>query len=437
MYSRSVLAAKQLWLSNTRMPLRPRAFRASNPQISIGRDWFDSRQLSPLRRFPDHGFPLIDLKTKVEEEKWPWYSSDAFYPARIGELLHTRYRIIGKSGYGGHSTAWLCRDLREHKYVVAKICENTDISVEREVLAYTRINSLESSHTGSFLVRKMLDTFEINNKDQKHTCLIHEPLGMSLETCRYCFPGGKLSDFMLKPILKHLIVALHFLHTEAGIVHTDLKAANVHFRIADASILKEYETNQMACPSARKTTGETIIYESRGLEFDKETRGRLLRPTLIDFGEARCGRNLYHRLIQPAAYRAPEVIFKMPWDSSVDIWNLGVLTWHLRCNQLLFTTTPKEDEDMAYHEVARMIEELGMPPIEFIDRLDLSQQYLDDCKKGTDGRLAARLTPSTKRLMPSDTAPEDFIVFMKKMLAWLPEERQSAEELFADAWLNS
>ncbi|KAI7422062.1 hypothetical protein KC336_g8518 [Hortaea werneckii] len=419
------------------MPLRPRAFRASNPQISIGRDWFDSRQLSPLRRFPDHGFPLIDLKTKVEEEKWPWYSSDAFYPARIGELLHTRYRIIGKFGYGGHSTAWLCRDLREHKYVVAKICENTDISVEREVVAYTRINSLESSHTGSFLVRKMLDTFEINNKDQKHTCLIHEPLGMSLETCRYCFPGGKLSDFMLKPILKHLIVALHFLHTEAGIVHTDLKAANVHFRIADASILKDYETNQMACPSARKTTGETIIYESRGLEFDKETRGRLLRPTLIDFGEARCGRNLYHGLIQPAAYRAPEVIFKMPWDSSVDIWNLGVLTWHLRCNQLLFTTTPKEDEDMAYHEVARMIEELGMPPIEFIDRLDLSQQYLDDCKKGTDGRHAARLTPSTKRLMPSDTAPEDFIVFMKKMLAWLPEERQSAEELFADAWLNS
>ncbi|RMY89887.1 hypothetical protein D0861_03951 [Hortaea werneckii] len=222
MYSRSVLAAKQLWLSNTRMPLRPTAFRASNPQISIGRDWFDSRQLSPLRRFPDHGFPLIDLKTKVEEEKWPWYSSDAFYPARIGELLHTRYRIIGKLGYGGHSTAWLCRDLREHKYVVAKICENTDISVEREVLAYTRINSLESSHTGSFLVRKMLDTFEINNKDQKHTCLIHEPLGMSLETCRYCFPGGKLSDFMLKPILKHLIVALHFLHTEAGIVHTGM-----------------------------------------------------------------------------------------------------------------------------------------------------------------------------------------------------------------------
>ncbi|KAI6823704.1 hypothetical protein KC340_g991 [Hortaea werneckii] len=384
-----------------------------------------------------HGFPLIGSKTKVEEEKWPWYNSDAFYPARIGELLHARYQIIGKLGYRGHSTAWLCRDLRAHKYVVAKIFENADISAEREVLAYTRINSLESSHTGSLLVRKMLDTFEINNKDQKHTCLIHEPLGMSLETCRSFFPSGKLPDFMLKPILKHLISALHFLHTEAGIVHTDLKAANVHFCIADQSILKDHENDQMAYPSARKTVGETMIYESRGLGFDKEVRGRPSRPTLIDLGEARCGRNLYHGLIQPAAYRAPEVIFKMPWDSSVDIWNLGVLTWHLRYNELLFTTTPREDEDMASHEVARMIEELGMPPMEFIDRLDLSQQYLDDCMKSTDGRPAARQTPSTKRSMPSDTAPEDFVVFMKKMLAWLPEERQSAEQLFADAWLNS
>ncbi|KAI7085364.1 hypothetical protein KC356_g5953 [Hortaea werneckii] len=360
------------------MPLRPRALRALNPQITIGRDWFDSRQLSALRQFPDHGFPLIDSKTKVEEEKWPWYSSDAFYQARIGELLHARYQIIGKLGYGGHSTAWLCRDLRAHKYVVAKICENTDTSAEREVLAYTRINSLESSHTGSLLVRKMLDTFEINNKDRNHTCLIHEPLGMSLETCRCFFPGGKFPDTMLKPILKHLILTLHFLHTEAGIVHTDLKAANVHFRITDESILKDYENNQTAYPSARKTIGETIIYESRGLEFDKEFRGRPSRPTLIDFGEARCGRNLYHGLIQPAAYRAPEVTFKMPWDSSVDLWNLGVSTWHLRYNGLLFTTTLKADEDMAYHEVARMIEELGMPPIEFMDRLDLSQQYLDD-----------------------------------------------------------
>lgn len=33
----------------------------------------------------------------------------------------------------------------------------------------------------------------------------------------------------------------------------------------------------------------------------------------------------YERLIQPLPYRAPEVILKMKWNSSVDIWNMGVL----------------------------------------------------------------------------------------------------------------
>ncbi|KAI7158041.1 hypothetical protein KC349_g5190 [Hortaea werneckii] len=402
------MAAKQRWRSSIRTPIQSRVFHASTPQITLPPEWFASRQASPIRRFPDNGFNLIDSTTKVEEEKWPWYSTEAFYPARIGELLKSRYQIIGKLGYGGQSTAWLCRDLRAHKYVVTKISETVDFSAERELLAYTRINSLESSHAGSSLLRKMLDTFEIGNGGQKHTCLIHEPLGMSLETCRFFFPDRKFPDILIKSILKHLLIALGFLHTEAEIVHTDLKAANVLISIPDEGILKDYENNQMTHPSARKTTGENVIYASREFGWDKE----------------------------PAAYRAPEVTFNMPWDSSVDIWNLGVLCRHgIFEKELLFNTIPRED--MAYHEIPRIVEELGMPPAEFIQRSNFPRLHFDDCMKGTSGRPAASLTPSPKRLIPSETAPEDFIAFMRKMLAWIPEERQKAEQLFGDAWLNS
>ncbi|KAI7362725.1 hypothetical protein KC354_g7052 [Hortaea werneckii] len=385
--------AKQLWRSSIRTPLQSRVFHASTPQITLPPGWFASRLASPIRRFPDIGFNVINSTTKVEEERWSWCSSEAFYPADIGELLHSRYQIMGKLGYGGHSTAWLCRDLKAHKYVVAKICETVDFSAERELLAYTRISSLKSSHTGYSLLRKMLDTFEIGNRGQKHTCLIHEPL--------------------------------------------DLKAASVLFSIFDESILKDHENNQMTHPSARKTTDETVIYESRGLGWDKEIPERPSRPTLIDLGEARCGSDVHQGLVQPAAYRAPEVTFNMPWNSSADIWNLGVLTWHLRHNELLFTTTPREGEDMAYHEIPRMVGELGMPPAEFIQRSNFPRLYFDDYRKGTDGCPTTRPTPSPKRLIPSETTPEDFVAFMKKMLTCLPEERQSAEQLFGDAWLNS
>jgi hypothetical protein len=48
----------------------------------------------------------------VEEEKLAWYSHDHFYPVKIGDVFHSKYQVVGKLGYGGYSTVWLCRDLQ-------------------------------------------------------------------------------------------------------------------------------------------------------------------------------------------------------------------------------------------------------------------------------------------------------------------------------------
>jgi hypothetical protein len=48
----------------------------------------------------------------IEEEKLPFYVAENFYPVKIGETFHSRYRVLGKLGYGAYSTVWLCRDLR-------------------------------------------------------------------------------------------------------------------------------------------------------------------------------------------------------------------------------------------------------------------------------------------------------------------------------------
>jgi hypothetical protein len=63
------------------------------------------------RQFPTTGFQILDSLPLVEEEREPFYSPTVFYPAEIGEVLHVRYQIVGKLGYGGYSTVWLCRDL--------------------------------------------------------------------------------------------------------------------------------------------------------------------------------------------------------------------------------------------------------------------------------------------------------------------------------------
>jgi len=101
----------------------------------------------------------------------------------------------------------------------------------------------------------------------------------------------------------------------------DLQGRNVHLRIEEDSILKEFEVAELNTPSPRKIDGDRVIYESRGLQRPKKSG----RPVLCDFGEARFGKMTYTDDIQPYVYRAPEIILDIPWTYSVDIWNVGVM----------------------------------------------------------------------------------------------------------------
>lgn len=54
----------------------------------------------------------MDHSQRFEEERLPLYHADQFYPVHIGETFISRYKVVGKLGYGAYSTVWLCRDMR-------------------------------------------------------------------------------------------------------------------------------------------------------------------------------------------------------------------------------------------------------------------------------------------------------------------------------------
>jgi serine/threonine-protein kinase SRPK3 len=62
--------------------------------------------------FPTVGFTTLPASEKLEEENWPWYTPQSFYPVRIGDVLHSKYQALYKLGYGTTATIWLCRDLQ-------------------------------------------------------------------------------------------------------------------------------------------------------------------------------------------------------------------------------------------------------------------------------------------------------------------------------------
>ncbi|OAA57990.1 protein kinase-like protein [Niveomyces insectorum RCEF 264] len=72
------------------------------------------------RVFSDEGYEIVDDSSVVEEEAMP-YEREAFYPARNGEIIHGRYQIGAKLGYGTSSTVWLAQDLWDGTYWAMKI----------------------------------------------------------------------------------------------------------------------------------------------------------------------------------------------------------------------------------------------------------------------------------------------------------------------------
>lgn len=106
-----------------------------------------------------------------------------------------------------------------------------------------------------------------------------------------------------------------------GPITPDLQEKNIMLGLEDDSVLEAFEEAERRDPSSCKIHGDHIIYHSKELEMPKKHG----RPIITDFGEARFGQSEYDDDIQPFQYRAPEVIFNVPWSYKVDIWNLGVL----------------------------------------------------------------------------------------------------------------
>ena len=49
------------------------------------------------------------------------YEPGGYYPVELGDKFSNHYVVEHKLGYGGYSTVWLARDLRQKRLVALKI----------------------------------------------------------------------------------------------------------------------------------------------------------------------------------------------------------------------------------------------------------------------------------------------------------------------------
>ncbi|KAI9037135.1 putative MFS transporter [Aspergillus affinis] len=180
--------------------------------------------------------------------------------------------------------------------------------------------------------------------------------------------------------LRRLLMAPDFLHTDANIVHTDIKTDNLILNIEDSRMLDDFASAELDDPSPRKKVDSfPTIYKSRRFRPLVKEKGYGL-PTLCDFGEARIGNvHEFGPFVQPQIYRAPEIIIEMPWGSAIDIWNVGCLyIWDLFEGEHLFADIfdTKGGHDPFKH-LALMVALIGDPPSEFVKCSETTEQCFD------------------------------------------------------------
>lgn len=233
-----------------------------------------------------------DASGAVEEEQLPHYDARRFCPVRVGQLIHNRYRVIAKLGFGSQGTTWLCHDARSRDYVAVKVgvalqWEANGLSFRsrsRELVASARCREVRKARSsavsgtmpsrkkstkqkrgeektqnqaemtgtaandandsddegglrGLRFIRPVLRAFLIPSAEfpgEHHLCCVYAPALIDLDTLQSRLPGCVYDVASTRVILTSVLLALDALHRRAHIVHCDVKVDNLLCDALDA-----------------------------------------------------------------------------------------------------------------------------------------------------------------------------------------------------------
>ena len=141
------------------------------------------------------------------------YQDGRYHPVHLDDLLGAsgHYRVIHKLGRGGFRTVWLCRDMRQARYVTVKVMVG---GVTADNLADISLGQMDRSAPGSEYIAIPLNSFSIEGPNGCHQCIVLLVLGPRVS------PGlwlrmKKDPSPVLRGMARQTTEALRFLHNNS------------------------------------------------------------------------------------------------------------------------------------------------------------------------------------------------------------------------------
>jgi serine/threonine-protein kinase SRPK3 len=182
---------------------------------------------------------------KREESHSPSYSDDSdysddhedeedyrrggYHPVKIGEKFKdARYTVLHKLGWGHFSTVWMVADAITGGRGALKVVKSASHYTEAardEVQLLSRAKECDPNDERHCC--RLLDSFEHSGPHGRHICMVFEVLGDNLLALIRHYNHRGIPLPVVRHLTHQLLVALDFLHSTCGIIHTDLKPENV------------------------------------------------------------------------------------------------------------------------------------------------------------------------------------------------------------------
>ncbi|KAI2779114.1 kinase-like domain-containing protein [Daldinia loculata] len=290
------------------------------------------------------------------------YEEGGHHPVHLGDILHSRYKVIHKLGTGGYANVWLCRDNSSDtpKYVALKIVIGEQSTKDCPELRMNKLLGRGSDKLQSpdyFCLS--LDQFEINGPNGIHLAFVYPVLGPRVSR----LPSVAQSDDpgeLLKRICLQVTQAMAELHRR-GVCHGDYRPANILAQISGLDGLSEDEViANLGIPSTTKvvtlsgeghnlpTAPQYLVYP---VDWDSTAANTTIlyfisdKVRIIDFGESYDIAAPVADLGIPQAYCSPEYTLEGKVGLGCDLWALGCTLFEIRTGRKLFDTYDDEPDE--------------------------------------------------------------------------------------------